>query len=139
MDQETPELCAVLRHPASSRSLRIPLPADPIASEQARRLADHVLLNWGLPALMDSARVVVSELVTNALVLNEPFQLGLHRHGDALMIEVTDRNLGIPKVKQPDTDAEDGRGMLMVECIAEEWNIREEEDGAKTVWAVVAK
>lgn len=129
----------MLNHPAASRDLRIPLAPHPISAEIARKVTSLMLHNWQLYDLIESAKVVVSELVTNALKLNEVFNLGLFRHGDYIMIEVTDRNLGTPKVRKPGEDAEDGRGLLLVECMAEEWNIRYEEDGAKTVWALVAK
>lgn len=109
----------------------------------ARLLATAHLADWGLPA--ESAAYVVGELAANAAlhgrVPGRDFQLGVAVHGDSLLrVEVTD-TLGafLPPgpgaVLVPDGDAEFGRGLLVVEALADRWGVTVGPAPRKTVWA----
>jgi hypothetical protein len=54
---------------------------------------------------------------------------------DEVRIEVADGTPGRPQVKRPTADEESGRGMLIVEALAEDWGTSE--DGALT-WCTIA-
>lgn len=129
----------VLHHQAQDRGLCIPMPPHPIAAEQARRLAEMILGEWGLAVLRENTLLVVSELVTNALKHHDVFWFTLECRDDTALIEVTDTSLGCPTVKRATETDTSGRGLFIVEAVSDEWGVRYENDGRKTVWATISK
>jgi anti-sigma regulatory factor (Ser/Thr protein kinase) len=119
------------------RSYLLPLPPHKIASRQAHRVLEWALRDWALDGdLADDARVVLSELVTNALTHSlDVFRLTLRLHGERLLIEVWDAADGMPRVGVPEDLAVNGRGMFLVDALSRRWGVRAEPDGGKTVWA----
>lgn len=89
---------------------------------------------------MDPARQVIAELAVNAVthgrVPGRDFRLTLYVVADTLRIEVTD-TLGelLPQPQQAPTDSESGRGLLLVEALADRWGVSEGRFPRKTVWA----
>ncbi|HEY0537985.1 MAG TPA: ATP-binding protein [Actinoallomurus sp.] len=122
-----------------SRSYRLPLPPHPIASRQAHRVLEWALRDWAVEAeTADNARVVLSEMVTNALTHSlEVFRLALGLHGDHILVEVWDGADGMPRVGLPDQLALNGRGMFLVDALSKEWGVRPDPEGGKTIWAKV--
>ncbi len=56
--------------------------------------------------------------------------------GGTLRIEVTDtRGDRRPKLQEPDADAESGRGLLLVDALADRWGVAEGRYPRKTIWA----
>ncbi|MFI2455256.1 ATP-binding protein [Streptomyces chengbuensis] len=110
----------------------------------ARRLALHCLDDWGIPygsELSDSAALIVAELAANAVthgrVPGRDFELRLRLTGAALRIEVSDtrcERAPLPPATPPPTDAEAGRGLLVVSALATDWGATDRSVG-KTVWA----
>lgn len=109
----------------------------------ARRVAAQRLHVWGITYgsdVHDNAVLVVAELVTNAAmhgyVFGHSFLLRVVRETATLRIEVADacgtRRPRTPR--QPVSDAESGRGLLIVEALADKWGIEDRPLG-KTVWA----
>jgi anti-sigma regulatory factor (Ser/Thr protein kinase) len=115
------------------------MPPHPIAAEQARTLTERVLDDWDLTPLRDNALLVVSELVTNAIRQRDIFLFALQRRDETVLVEVTDVGPGLPTVKNASETDTTGRGLFLVDAVAEEWGVRAEENGGKTVWAAVAK
>ena len=106
----------------------------------ARLLAEAHLRHWGLPT--ESASHVVAELAANAVthgrVPGRDFRLTLYVVGDTLRIEVSDtRGDRLPEAQRPCVDAESGRGLLLVDALADRWGVREDRFPRKTVWAEV--
>ncbi|PWS44838.1 hypothetical protein DKT74_10680 [Streptomyces sp. ZEA17I] len=111
----------------------------------ARLLAVAHLDAWGLPS--EAAAHIVAELAANASthgrVRGRDFQLSLTVREKTLRIEVTDtRGDSVPPgpgaVKAPEDDgAENGRGMLIVEALADHWGIAPGPVPRKTVWAEI--
>lgn len=104
----------------------------------ARLLADEQLRSWGIPS--EAASHLVAELAANAAthgrVSGRDFRLTLHVIGDTLRIEVTDpRGERLPELKRPAQDAESGRGLLLVDGLADSWGVTEGPLPRKTVWA----
>ncbi|MGW2180093.1 ATP-binding protein [Streptomyces sp. NPDC001732] len=105
----------------------------------ARLLATAHLGDWGLP--VESAAHIVAELATNAAVHGRvpgrDFRLDLAVHRDELLrIEVTDtRGEQLPVASSPAADAESGRGLLIVEALADRWGTVLGPVPRKTVWA----
>jgi anti-sigma regulatory factor (Ser/Thr protein kinase) len=124
-----------------SRSYRLPLPPHPIASRQAHRVLEWALRDWVVEReTADNTRVVLSEIVTNALTHSlEVFHLALGFDGDHVLVEVWDGGDGIPQVGLPESLAVNGRGMFLVDALSKEWGVRPDAEGGKTVWAKIAR
>ncbi|WP_435865002.1 SpoIIE family protein phosphatase [Streptomyces spectabilis] len=143
-----------------STVVRTSLPGNPLAPSAARRFVRAALADWvelGVPAatrvgdrLADDAVLLVSELVTNAVVhagtsveilcrLDEAVPGDGSFDGlDALVVEVSDHHparavRSDPHTSQPGTP-EYGRGLQLVASLAESWGITYR-SGTKTVWA----
>ncbi|MDQ0942727.1 ATP-binding protein [Streptomyces sp. V1I1] len=108
----------------------------------ARHLALHQLDAWGIPYgsdLSDSTAVIVAEFTANAVthgrVPGRDFELRLTLAPTTLRIEVSDpRGEREPEPRPPAPEAEDGRGLQLVEALATSWGTKDRLIG-KTVWA----
>lgn len=91
----------------------------------------------GVDAAVDDARLVISELVTNALNA-KPSEVLLAVAVDAAAIRITvgDDAVGQPEPKRPGSSAEHGRGLWVVAQIAKRWGTVAAE-GRKDVWAEI--
>jgi anti-sigma regulatory factor (Ser/Thr protein kinase) len=120
------------------------------AVPSARLHARHVLSEWGRGALADDAEVVVSELVTNAIqasraMTHAAIRLWLATDGLQVLICVWDASPQPPTPIDAADDAENGRGLLLVEALSKQWDWFPAEPGSppdhghhgKIVWAVV--
>lgn len=90
---------------------------------QARRWCMTVLESWSVPTnTCDDAILLTSELVANAVLHAPPVQfINLMLTESHIAIEVIDSSLETPQAKSPDFTAETGRGLFLVERIAERW------------------
>ncbi|MFG2127847.1 SpoIIE family protein phosphatase [Streptomyces sp. NPDC048751] len=109
------------------------LPREPRSVGRAREYARGQLLSWGLEALVDTAELLVSELVTNALRYGEGeirLRLLLDR---TLVCEVWDSGLVQPRRRRARDTDEGGRGLQLVGLLSAAWGSRRTPHG-KTVW-----
>jgi anti-sigma regulatory factor (Ser/Thr protein kinase) len=112
---------------------------------EARDFARTVLQSWGLTDMYDDVRLVVSELVTNALRYavgspaercgDTPIRLSLLRTGGRLTCAVTDPCDEIPVRGEPDWVAQSGRGLHLVEAFSHSWSWAPLSSHGKVVWA----
>lgn len=121
----------------------------PTAPGLARQILNEVLAEWGLGHLKDAADVITSELVTNALLHGqdpqrpgEPARLAFYTDREAddgglLFVEVEDPGRFPPTPRDAAEGDIDGRGLLIVEALAEDWGTEPNEPG-KRVWASLA-
>ncbi|MEU6143040.1 ATP-binding protein [Streptomyces sp. NPDC047081] len=112
----------------------------PRGARLARLLATEQLRAWDVP--LDPAAHIVAELAANAAthgrVPGRDFRLLLYVVGDTLRIEVTDtRGDRVPCTQPPSADAESGRGLLLVDALADKWGVGFGAPPRKTVWAEV--
>jgi hypothetical protein len=133
-----------------------PLGALPTVPRLARGFVSVTLDGWSLGALTDVTELLVSELSTN-VVRASMNPDGTVRYDDdgklpllwirllfdheRLMIEVWDTlpaSLGAPVARHPDPDEESGRGLEIIEMLAEDWGW-ETVPGwtGKKVWAIL--
>ncbi|MFE9022591.1 SpoIIE family protein phosphatase [Streptomyces sp. NPDC007808] len=110
------------------------LSLDPVEVGRARAVVREQLRAWGLPTPADSAELMVSELVTNALrhSHSRPVVLRLVR-GDTLLCEVDDDAHDLPTLLSAGPHDEAGRGLRVVSTLAREWGTTRT-GGGKTVW-----
>ncbi|MFG1878156.1 ATP-binding protein [Sphaerisporangium sp. NPDC049003] len=110
------------------------LPADLAVVGEARAMVRKTLTDWGLPHLVDDAELVISELVTNALVHGAaPVVMALHDAGPALIGAITDRSTTPLAARDPDLEDTGGRGLAIVRALAASWGVWPYPTG-KTIW-----
>lgn len=113
------------------------LPTADRAVRQAREAARDALAAWQLAHLEETAVLLVSELVTNAVLHARgtyAIALELETAGTWLRIEVQDADPRWPQPRTPDRFDESGFGFMLVDALAARWGVRETETG-KVVWA----
>ncbi|MFC9629247.1 SpoIIE family protein phosphatase [Streptomyces mirabilis] len=109
------------------------LPREPRSVGRAREYARTQLTAWDLEPLVDTAELLVSELVTNALRYGEGeirLRLLLDR---TLVCEVWDAGLVQPRRRRARDTDEGGRGLQLVGLLSASWGSRRTPRG-KTVW-----
>jgi anti-sigma regulatory factor (Ser/Thr protein kinase) len=118
----------------------IELPPERSAAAAARRFVRAVASEWRLPtAVQADLELLVSELVTNAVLhARSTARLTLDRHGDRVRVTVADDSSVRPRLRNYGTDAVTGRGLVLVDRLAEEWGVDTRPDAAqdagKQVW-----
>ncbi|MEV8456063.1 ATP-binding protein [Streptomyces sp. NPDC052095] len=119
------------------------LPACPESVAGARRLTRARLDQWRLDAdAHDSAILIVSELVTNAVVhtMSARVVCELRRLDRKLRIAVQDQGHqpGGPRLRRGSED-EHGRGLVLVDAMCSAWGSRDAGNGSgRIVWAELA-
>lgn len=112
----------------------IRLPATPSTVRQARLFVEEALLSSDFERL-DDARLLVSELVTNAVVRAvSPVELRVSSGPGAVRVEVHDESSLVPLVVDALPTAEQGRGMAIVHRTADRWGVDQKPDRGKSVW-----
>ena len=95
------------------------------------------------PTIIETARTVVSELLTNAMVHASPLPAGelevvLTIEEETLMLSVADGgSFTLPQIVHPPPLAANGRGLDIVRALSREWGVREGADGSNTVFAII--
>jgi anti-sigma regulatory factor (Ser/Thr protein kinase) len=127
---------------------RLELAALDTAPACARKHAKAVILEWGLPALADTAELLVSELVTNAVrasaalpsrTLPSPVvELWLVSDGQSIVAHVRDDSNVMPERRDADPDSASGRGLLLVEALGKDWGAYRKITG-KVVWVLIGE
>ncbi|MET8219132.1 ATP-binding protein [Streptomyces hirsutus] len=120
----------------------------PRGARLARRLVSHRLDAWGHPYASpanETVTLIAAELTANAVqhghVPGRDFHLRLAEAEDGtLRVEVTDtRTERRPVAATPAPDGESGRGLLLVDALADDWGVLPRPTGpGKTVWAECA-
>jgi anti-sigma regulatory factor (Ser/Thr protein kinase) len=111
------------------------LESSPGAPAQARRLCDAACREWQLPLLLADCRLLVSELVTNAVVHGSgPIALDLQHDDGALRVSVMDGHVAAGRdARAAQVDDESGRGLAIVDAVARTWGSWCERDRTQ-VW-----
>jgi anti-sigma regulatory factor (Ser/Thr protein kinase) len=116
-------------------------PAEPGAVRAARSVVRGRLRDWGLDSVGDTAVLLVSELVTNAL-RHATGPVGVRLVPPAgpdgvLRVEVSDSLPDLPRERSVRPEDESGRGLRLVATAARRWGARPAPHG-KTVWFELA-
>jgi anti-sigma regulatory factor (Ser/Thr protein kinase) len=126
-----------------SASSVVLLPYAPSSVAVARqRLAADLRARGIFAAVADDAVLVMSELLSNALRHAHPLPSGKVRvawefSGENVEVQVTDGGAATaPRAGRATLSSLGGRGLGIVEYLAEQWGVRYDDDGT-TVWAVL--
>ncbi|MFE7550014.1 ATP-binding protein [Streptomyces gardneri] len=124
-----------------TRHFSVLLSPTPRGARLARLLAAEWMRDHEVPyGVTEAATQVVAELATNAAthgrVAGRSFRLALLPQPDVLRIEVTDtRGEDLPGLQPPCPKGDSGRGLLLVEALADRWGVGLGPVPRKTVWA----
>ncbi|MFJ7155355.1 SpoIIE family protein phosphatase [Streptomyces sp. NPDC101118] len=127
-------------HPSrpARRTMLTVAQAEPERIAGARRQIRELLHDWADAEQVDSAVLMVSEMLTNVL---------MHTDGDAMLlaeasgelgarrlrVEVADGSDELPHKRQPGEMASSGRGVLLTEMLADTWGVDPRGEG-KSIW-----
>ena len=111
-----------------------PLRQELVSVRRARRLVTAQLSEWDVAGLADTAELLVSEVVTNALRHTRgPLRLNLLLRDSRLFCEVEDTESAGPVRNVVGPDAEGGRGTELLDLLADAWGSARTPTG-KSVW-----
>ena len=109
------------------------LPATARSVTEARRFVLDALTNWRLDALADTAALLTSEVVTNAVLhARTSVDVVVLRLGGGIAVEVTDGSATQPRARRATAEATTGRGMALLDQLATSWGVTVHK-GGKTV------
>lgn len=126
-------------HTAVVLEATVDLPLGVQAPSQARAWLSVTLTAWLRHDTLDVAKLLTSELVTNAVRYGgAPLHLTVaSADGGCVRVEVQDSMPGAPRLRDAGPDAEGGRGLRLVEALASAWGVVPQGTG-KGVWFEVA-
>ena len=110
---------------------RTTLPPHSTSPAAGRRFVADVLWQRGFSTeVIDDAVLLTSEAVTNAVVhAGTPIDVVVTVDAAMARIEVHDGHPGIPVVRDPAPDAASGRGLRVIDSVAEAWGVRRSDHG----------
>jgi anti-sigma regulatory factor (Ser/Thr protein kinase) len=119
---------------ASAPVASLELAPDHTAAARARHFVSKTLQHWGLEGVVADAELLVSELVTNAILhARSPATVTVDRTPTVIRVSVRDHSTATPRLRDYEPAAVTGRGLLLVDRIAQRWGI-ETDAGGKCVW-----
>jgi two-component sensor histidine kinase len=103
-----------------------------------------MLREWQLESWSDPALLLISELVTNAVqasvrsagpdpASHQMVSLTLELSETSLLMKVWDASPGLPVLREADVTGDRGRGLLLVDFVADAWGHHDAGQG-KVVW-----
>jgi anti-sigma regulatory factor (Ser/Thr protein kinase) len=121
-----------------------PIPAGPHAAAAARGLVVRSLHGRLPPSVVENAKLLVSELVTNSVrhsgvAKGEHVVVRVHRAGDTCRLEVEDPGCeGAIAPASPDPINGSGMGLYLVQTLSRRWGVIRAAGGPTRVWAQLA-
>lgn len=122
-------------------------PCDPRGPGVARVTLQAVLIAHGIGELVDKAALLTTELATNSVQHSKgPALVRLLWRCPVLRVSVWDTGSGLPdlgKPQRPSPQADTGRGLLILDALADRWGGCGTEEGpygpgGKTIWFELA-
>lgn len=103
----------------------------------ARRQVVSLARDLGLPLsdqTLETVELLAGEVIANAVLYTDaPCDVSVTRADERLRVEVTDTDASLPSTVEAGPNAESGRGLLLVNALADAWGTQPEPPG-KTTW-----
>ncbi len=123
----------------AAADVHVDLPSDLTAPGAAPWATRATLRQWALARLVEPVTLVVSELVTNAVRHGRPpVWLRLLRREHGVRVAVHDEDPATPAGGPASQEAENGRGLAIVQALAVDSGCSDVPGDGKIVWAEVA-
>jgi anti-sigma regulatory factor (Ser/Thr protein kinase) len=119
------------------------LPSETMSVGKARGRIHARLHQWGVRQnVREDAKLVVSELFTNAVVHTDSSYVTCRMRtttNGLLHLSVADQGRGLPSPRVPETGqtAYGGRGLILVNAVADRWGVDDDHGAGRIVWAVL--
>jgi len=115
-------------------SVEIQLPSSVTSPQLARAFLRKLFDEAKLDGFGDVTELLVTELVANVVThVGAPMTLRVQKHDSRMRVEIEDPSPEVPVVHHPDAAEEHGRGVLLVERLANAWGVDPRPVG-KAVW-----
>ncbi|MEW1672845.1 ATP-binding protein [Streptomyces noursei] len=106
----------------------------------ARDDITYTMLRQGLTERLDDAKLLISELVTNVMQHCHSLTVRVVARStpDTLILSVSDDSPALPARRPSSPDEERGRGLFLLDLLADEWGVGTTDHEAKTVWCCLS-
>jgi len=118
------------------KETELELPATPASVPAGRRLVRRFLVEWGYDELLDTAELLVSELITNGIKHAQSYVQITVRCNSTVTITVTDTRpdlLPVPLDNLTNVDADGRRELALVATLSDDCIVNRYH-GSKSVW-----
>jgi hypothetical protein len=131
-------LASLARRPRAT-VVQASMPPVARSARAARDLVARTLLDWGCGPQIGGATLVVSELVTHAMLYaDSDLLVTVARCASRVRISVRDANRSNSQLTGADSARMSHRGLMLVAAVSESWGVLPTSAGGKVVWAVLA-
>lgn len=139
-DRDIPDPGRLLRAASGAgagagRGAQLVLPAVARGVSLSRQLVREICSLLDLDELAEVAELLVSEVVTNAVLhaTTESLSVLVQAHHGQLLVSVADSDLQRPSMREPTADSTGGRGLYLLDSLSEHWGV-DQWAGGKAVW-----
>ena len=116
----------------------VSLPGRPASVPQARRFVRDVLRRWGLEEYEEAGSLLVSELVTNAVLhARSDVDVDLAELADGVVLAVSDGSPSLPVLRRHMREAGTGRGLWLLGQYSRRAGVDVRRGTGKQVWAAL--
>lgn len=114
-------------------------PGRPLSVPQARRFVRDVLRRWDLGAYEEAGSLLVSELVTNAVLhARSEVSVEVAEIAEGVLLGVSDGSPSLPVLRRHGREAGTGRGLWLLDQYSRRAGVDVRQPGSgKQVWAVL--
>lgn len=127
----------------SAPSAGVPYRIDPVplAASEARRFVRQTLSEAEIaPGVIDTVELLTSELVTNMILhAGGPGELTVRVLPSVIQVLMSDHQAALPRLRAAGELAESGRGLVLVDAMADVWGVDLDDDRGKIVWFEVRR
>jgi anti-sigma regulatory factor (Ser/Thr protein kinase) len=115
-------------------SVETQLPSSKNSPQLARAFLRSTLETWKLDGFGEVTELLATEMVANVVThVGAPMTMRVTRGPSTMRVEIEDTSTAVPVVRHPDHADEHGRGVLLIDELADAWGVEPRADG-KTVW-----